>query len=383
MGIISKPLANLKCLIFIGFGCIVVLSSVSAENYTGDFLTNGVGARALGLGGAYVSIADDATATYWNPAGIAKLSHNYQFCFMHAARRSGLGAFNYLSAVKQLLPDFSIGLSWIRAGIDDIPIYPIVPSFGPNISAEQRKNIDRFRPKAEDFVPTGYLSDSENAYMLTFAKRLTVSQSWWDNFGRKSLPPEFLFGVNAKWISQKLGGSAILSETPISEFEASTAGFVTPTYEEPGDYGNRGYGFDAGMLIRLPDLNALFGLEKVGSFAIGVNLQDISKTTLTWNTQSGLKESIPENLNIGITYSNANVFSRQLILSYQWQSRYGGQNHVGVEYHLSALMALRAGYRNGYLTSGVGIQLHRFRMDYALLLAALINTHFLSLLWSF
>lgn len=29
-----------------------------------------VGTRALGLGGAFVGVADDATATYWNPAGL-------------------------------------------------------------------------------------------------------------------------------------------------------------------------------------------------------------------------------------------------------------------------------------------------------------------------
>ena len=76
--------------ILIGCACIAILPAV-AENYTGDFLTNGVGGRALGLGGAYVSIADDTTAAYWNPAGIASVTDKYQLCLMHAARRSGLG----------------------------------------------------------------------------------------------------------------------------------------------------------------------------------------------------------------------------------------------------------------------------------------------------
>jgi F plasmid transfer operon, TraF, protein len=31
----------------------------------------GIGARAEGMGGAFVAVADDATAVYWNPAGIA------------------------------------------------------------------------------------------------------------------------------------------------------------------------------------------------------------------------------------------------------------------------------------------------------------------------
>ena len=29
-----------------------------------------VGIRALGMGGAFVAVADDASATYWNPAGL-------------------------------------------------------------------------------------------------------------------------------------------------------------------------------------------------------------------------------------------------------------------------------------------------------------------------
>jgi hypothetical protein len=31
-----------------------------------------VGARALGMGGAFVAVADDATAVFWNPAGLAR-----------------------------------------------------------------------------------------------------------------------------------------------------------------------------------------------------------------------------------------------------------------------------------------------------------------------
>jgi hypothetical protein len=40
----------------------------------GQSLKIGVGARAAAMGDAYVAIADDGTAVYWNPAGIARLS---------------------------------------------------------------------------------------------------------------------------------------------------------------------------------------------------------------------------------------------------------------------------------------------------------------------
>ena len=38
-----------------------------------QFLKIGVGARAMGMGGAFGGVADDITALYWNPAGIASL----------------------------------------------------------------------------------------------------------------------------------------------------------------------------------------------------------------------------------------------------------------------------------------------------------------------
>ena len=40
----------------------------------GQSLKIGVGARSAAMGDAYVAIADDATAVYWNPAGIARIS---------------------------------------------------------------------------------------------------------------------------------------------------------------------------------------------------------------------------------------------------------------------------------------------------------------------
>jgi hypothetical protein len=45
----------------------VLLTAASAHAQT--FET--VGTRALGMGGAFVAVADDATAVYWNPAGLA------------------------------------------------------------------------------------------------------------------------------------------------------------------------------------------------------------------------------------------------------------------------------------------------------------------------
>lgn len=47
------------------------------------YLKLGVGARALGMGGAFTAVADDATALFWNPAGVARLQKQ-EVTGMHA-----------------------------------------------------------------------------------------------------------------------------------------------------------------------------------------------------------------------------------------------------------------------------------------------------------
>ena len=41
--------------------------------FDGQFLKIGVGARAAGMGNAFVAVADDASAVFWNAAGLARL----------------------------------------------------------------------------------------------------------------------------------------------------------------------------------------------------------------------------------------------------------------------------------------------------------------------
>jgi hypothetical protein len=62
-----------------------------------DFLQIGVGPRALGMGGAFVARVDDASALYWNPAGISHIAGGEAF----AAQSSWLAevTFGYAGVV--------------------------------------------------------------------------------------------------------------------------------------------------------------------------------------------------------------------------------------------------------------------------------------------
>lgn len=65
-----------------------------------QFLGISVGARAVGMGGAFTATADDATALYWNPAGIAGLE-KFQANLIHTDWLVDL-SFNVVGAVIPL-----------------------------------------------------------------------------------------------------------------------------------------------------------------------------------------------------------------------------------------------------------------------------------------
>jgi len=54
---------------FIGF--LILFFSVNL--FAADWNITGAGARAAGMGGAFIGVADDATAIVWNPAGLTQL----------------------------------------------------------------------------------------------------------------------------------------------------------------------------------------------------------------------------------------------------------------------------------------------------------------------
>lgn len=109
---------------------LVILASVSLfptdghaqrqAKYGADFLAGGVGARALGMGGAAVGLAQDVTAGYWNPAGLASIAYP-EVAYMHAERFAGVVAYDYGSAAFPINARSTVGLTLVRLGVDDIP----------------------------------------------------------------------------------------------------------------------------------------------------------------------------------------------------------------------------------------------------------------------
>lgn len=128
---------------FMGF-----FSSTLAEEGSGGqagaFLRMGVGARAVAMGGAFTAIADDATATYWNPAGLGQLK-SHQLGAMYSLMSLDR-THNFVSYAHPIGSAGTFGISWINFGVSKI---------------DGRDSYGN---------PTGDFSNSEMAFMLSYGK---------------------------------------------------------------------------------------------------------------------------------------------------------------------------------------------------------------------
>lgn len=92
--------------------------SADDTNYAAEVLTKGAGARPSAMGGAFVAAASDATAAYWNPAGLA-LIDGIEITTMHAAQND-LQSYDFVNLAFKTEAAGSYAISYLRLGVDDI-----------------------------------------------------------------------------------------------------------------------------------------------------------------------------------------------------------------------------------------------------------------------
>jgi len=80
----------------------------TASGRQDPFGPNGASARAIALGGAYVGVSDDASALFWNPAGLSLLTQTEI-------------ALHHLSGLASIQQDtFALAVNAKRAGCDNV-----------------------------------------------------------------------------------------------------------------------------------------------------------------------------------------------------------------------------------------------------------------------
>lgn len=159
-------------------GLATQLSAQIAPKYSNEFLSIGVGARALGMSGAFTAAANDVTAGYWNPAGLLAITDKTQVSLMHSEYFAGIAKYDYGAFVTRIDSRTALGLSVIRFGIDDIP------DTSELIDANGNINYDRITS----------FSAADLAFLLHFARTTKIEGLSW--------------GANVKVVNRRLGDFA-------------------------------------------------------------------------------------------------------------------------------------------------------------------------------
>lgn len=157
-------LSRLACSLVVLFaawgGSGVEAQGQRIAKYGAEFLAGGVGARALGMGGAYVGLAGDVTAGYWNPAGLHQLQYP-EIAYMHVERFAGAVSFDYGAAAFPISERSTVSLSFFRSGVNDIV----------NTLEAWDPALDQPKPNYESYITR--FSAADYAFFVGYARRLT------------------------------------------------------------------------------------------------------------------------------------------------------------------------------------------------------------------
>ncbi len=106
-------------LLFLFLFSLIVDAHSQSVNYTAEVLTMGAGARPIAMGNAFVGAANDATAAFWNPSGLAMID-DIEITTMHATQ-SDLQSYDFANIAFST--DFgTYAFSYLQLGVDGINI---------------------------------------------------------------------------------------------------------------------------------------------------------------------------------------------------------------------------------------------------------------------
>ena len=142
-----------------------------------------VGVKAIGMGSAFVPVADDGSAISWNPAGVSRLKR-YTVNLMYS-KLFDIGTTNYISGIVPASEKLAIGMDWTRLGMEDEEI---------NFSQNELNLSYSYQPV--DYISVGanlkYISNN-----LSYDKSsVGTSFGWGTDFGILLSPP---FPAHQRW----------------------------------------------------------------------------------------------------------------------------------------------------------------------------------------
>lgn len=295
-----------KVLIMIGIILAILnVSYLFAGDYAGESMAIGVGARALGMGGTFAAIADDASTSYWNAAGLVNVA-GVEVSSVKLTKINDLDTkYTYVNLVYNVSKDIgAFGVGWLRQAIGGIPLTDI----SGNIIKDATENSDN----------TIYI-----AYGRYIANGLSIGTSIKLLLGNY---PALVYST----------GSSSPTNTTVSYF---------------------GYGLDIGLFTNVGDL---ISVKELKGLSLGVNVQDVY-TTITWDAIAGVSEGSTEqvalNAKPGIAY-RLPISQFEIIAGCDVDTKYQLVIHAGGELWWNKMVGIRGGIKSwgGIQSAGASLQ---------------------------
>ena len=147
-------------LFVLGFSLLnlpTTLFATATGGQPGEFLTYGAGARSLAMGSAFVGVADDASATYWNPAGLSQITRK-ELTLMQATLFADT-TYDFYSFVK---PSKKGGSAW---GLS-------LTQLGSSGFERVNTTVDQQSQQFTDVHTGGGFAVSEKAYTWSYGRKV-------------------------------------------------------------------------------------------------------------------------------------------------------------------------------------------------------------------
>ncbi len=285
--------------------------------FDGQFLKIGVGARAEAMGGAFVGVADDATALFWNAAGIARIDPEKSELSINHANWPGELSFDqvgYVFHIKRIPGAFGVHA---RA----LSMSPMVETTA-------------YQPDPD--VGTGKTFD---AGMMTAG--FTYARSFTDKFSA---------GVTANFVNEGL-----------AEFSQQTFAFDVGTLYDVGTLGMKiGMSIaNMGSQIKFIDRSARIpSIFRVGTSA---TLLQAADQRLTGSFEFSHPPDNSERLNVGAEYA----FRKYVFLRGGYNINYDAEGLAGgVGFHFPVSVAGQADLDYAYTDMKDLGGAHRFSLKF-------------------
>lgn len=320
---------------------IAVFTPLSIAS-AGELRWTHYGVRPLAMGNAYVAVADDYNAIFYNPAGLARLK-TWHFEIINP--RVGVSS-STISTFKDFSKLASSGSSTVDATIDafetltgkpqwvhlGLTPHLVVPGFGLGIGIDAGGSTVVHRTIAAD-VDAGVSAIVPIAFAMNFLEdRLSV-------------------GLSAKGVFRQ----GVEREFSLADITAFSNSSKDSSGKDLKDYviGGQGFGVDMGML---------FTPIPTGEPTLGISVTDLGGTPLKSSSTNGVELGTPKprepSVNAGISFKPIKSGGYYVLTSMDAHAlnqpiHFSKKLNLGAEWGFGSLIKLQAGLHQGSLSGGI------------------------------